>query len=413
VTTSASSDTSSINTESPRHLLVVNICLTPTVGLLGAVALSPFLPVIASDLGTTVPLLGQIPATTMVVAAVFGLVVGPLADRYGYKRFILFGLLAAVVSGLGIAIAPTTLFLLIAAVVSAGSRAILQPVSLALAGTLFSGDTRRRAISLVTAVLSGALIVGLPIFTTLGALGGWRLAFVAIAALAAALVISTWHLLPPDRVNANRPLRTRDILLAYRPLLRHPPTLCLVATFVTSSIGAWGSWTYLGAFLIERQHLTVAETGIAYSLFGFGVLVGSLAVSGRLGKLPLRMLAMGGSSFAGVLFASVFLLPVGPIVVVLMLPLATTLTGITLVARQTLLVTESPAGRATTMTLSASATSLGSALGSSIGGLLLALADYSALGFCALGAGLVTTLLIWLSRPRKVVATGLSREPAS
>lgn len=63
-----------------------------------------------------------------------------------------------------------------------------------------------------------------------------------------------------------------------------------------------------------------------------------------------------------------------------------------------LLVQESPAGRATAMTLNQAAFSVGSA----VGGLLLALGGYSAIVvsvplFCGSAA-----LLIWLLRPRPV-----------
>jgi predicted MFS family arabinose efflux permease len=64
-----------------------------------------------------------------------------------------------------------------------------------------------------------------------------------------------------------------------------------------------------------------------------------------------------------------------------------------LVATSTLLTEETPAGRATTMVLNRSAISLGTALGSAVGGLLLAVSGYGALGlsalaWCCAGAGL-------------------------
>src|SRR5688500_2068818 len=61
------------------------------LGALTSVALGPFLPVIVRDLGTSVPLLGQTATGTLLWAAVLGLVVGPLADRYGHRRLLLVG----------------------------------------------------------------------------------------------------------------------------------------------------------------------------------------------------------------------------------------------------------------------------------------------------------------------------------
>jgi predicted MFS family arabinose efflux permease len=62
------------------------------LGALTSVALGPFLPVIARDLRTSVPLLGQTATAALLSAAVLGLVVGPQADRYGPPRLLLAGL---------------------------------------------------------------------------------------------------------------------------------------------------------------------------------------------------------------------------------------------------------------------------------------------------------------------------------
>ena len=61
------------------------------LGALTSVALGPFLPVIGRDLRTPVPLLGQTATAALLSAAVLGLVVGPLADRYGHRRLLLIG----------------------------------------------------------------------------------------------------------------------------------------------------------------------------------------------------------------------------------------------------------------------------------------------------------------------------------
>lgn len=163
-------------------VLLAVICLAPLVGLLLATALSPFLPTIAADLGVTVALLGQIPAASMLVAAALSLVVGPLADHFGYRRLLLAGTLAVVISAFGTALAPTFLILLLVTLIAAVSRAIIQPVALAVAGSHFTGPTQRRAISLVVAAAAGAPIVGVPGLT---AIGGLLLALSGYNAIAA------------------------------------------------------------------------------------------------------------------------------------------------------------------------------------------------------------------------------------
>lgn len=83
-------------TISGQFPLLTTICLAPLVGVPIGVALTPFFPAIARDLGTSVALLGQIPAVSMLVAGL-GLVVGPLADHSGHRRLLVLGSLAVVV----------------------------------------------------------------------------------------------------------------------------------------------------------------------------------------------------------------------------------------------------------------------------------------------------------------------------
>jgi predicted MFS family arabinose efflux permease len=73
--------------------------------------------------------------------------------------------------------------------------------------------------------------------------------------------------------------------------------------------------------------------------------------------------------------------------------------GVGNVALALLLTRESPAGEATTLTLSQAATSLGSALGGSAGGLLLVAGGYGALGVGATALCVAAAVLAWWSRP--------------
>src|SRR5687768_13224601 len=77
------------------------------LGTFGYVLLGPFFPEIADDLGTTVPLLGQVSAARLLLAALLGLVAGPLADSFGHRRVMAVGLVAAAVTLLGIGAAQT------------------------------------------------------------------------------------------------------------------------------------------------------------------------------------------------------------------------------------------------------------------------------------------------------------------
>jgi predicted MFS family arabinose efflux permease len=91
-----------------------------------------------------------------------------------------------------------------------------------------------------------------------------------------------------------------------------------------------------------------------------------------------------------------------------MLSLALVLHGMYGVPNLMVLNAESPAGRATTMTLNNSAIALGTALGGVFGGLAISVGGYQALGYCAPIFPILGSAIIWLSRPREVPALALA-----
>ncbi|MCC6178220.1 MAG: MFS transporter [Chloroflexi bacterium] len=69
---------------------------------MSARALTVFLPVLAVDFETSVFVIGQVPSLMSLLAGVFALVAGPLADRHDLRRMLVMGLLMVVVSAIAL-----------------------------------------------------------------------------------------------------------------------------------------------------------------------------------------------------------------------------------------------------------------------------------------------------------------------
>ena len=82
------------------------LCVAAFLASLNFFATTPFYPPMARDLHTTIPLLGQVVTLTVLLSAGLGLVVGSLADRYGYRWPLVIGLLAIAVNLVGTSLAP-------------------------------------------------------------------------------------------------------------------------------------------------------------------------------------------------------------------------------------------------------------------------------------------------------------------
>ena len=376
----------------PRGL--VPLVVAPLLGVLVFIAPAPLFPAMARDLDASVPLLGQIVTVMLLLSAVLGLVVGPLADRHGHRRLLLLGALASSGCLIGFGLAPSVPALLVAALLGGLGAATLPGLSLAVAGADFSGAARRRAIGWATAGGAGAGVVGVPLLAAIAGTAGWRMAFVAagLAALAVAWAFGTGSPRAPRVPSGSPPIGT--LMTAYRPLLSHGPTLRLLWATVLRSVSWAGLSTYIGILLVDELGLNPSAVGVAYAFGGGGYLVGSLTAGRLLERFPPRaLLAVSTAGLAPLigLVASALLDLAGTVA---LLPLTGFLGAVSVVGVAALLAVETPAGMGTTMTLNGALTNLGSAVGGAVGGALLAIGGFWALSlglpvFAALGGVLV------------------------
>jgi MFS transporter, DHA1 family, inner membrane transport protein len=379
----------------PRLLLPVLVTAT-FVGLVHYLVFSPLLPLMAGDFGVSVSLLGQVPAGIGLGAGILGLVLGPLADQYGHRRALAAGLLGLVASSTLLVVAPTPLLLPVAALLGAVGRATVYPIALAVATTSFEGDARRRAISRITTSLSVAPIVGVPALTAIAGGLGWRAAFLAAAAVTAGLVIVVNAVLPaPANSNPRDGAVRGNFGNVYGDALGHGSTRGVIGATFLLSAGGWLIWTYLGTFLIQRFVFSTADVGWAWLVVGLGLLAGGLAGGSPLGKAPLRPLLALAAVGAGICLGGAFGLALTGWLAVGIIALGTLLHGVTQVASAVLLSQEARGGHAATMTLRGSAMSLGAALGSGLGGAILPIAGFGALGLIALCCCSGGALLAW------------------
>ncbi|MBA2755531.1 MAG: MFS transporter [Chloroflexia bacterium] len=369
------------------------LCASAFVATMVFIAPAPFFPVMADDLDVGVPLLGQVIAAMLLLSAVLGLVVGPLADRYGHRRLIVLGLLAAAISLMTFGLAPTFPVLLAGSLAGGLADAALLGPIFAVAGTYFAGAAARQALGWTTACMAGSAIIGVPLIAAVGDVVGWRAAFVATGLVAAGIAGLAAAWLPHD---AHRPvdrLRARALLAAYRPLLGHGPMLRLYGSSILRAFCWFGMLTYFGAFLGEDLGLSTRDIGFTYMLGGAGYFLGSLLAGGPLSRVPARVLLAGGNVAMALLMGLAFSGVLGTAGTIAVMPLATFTGALGWIGLTTLLTAETPAGAGTTMTLNGSLFNLGAAGGGAVGGLLLSLGGYGALALGLPVFGLASALL--------------------
>jgi predicted MFS family arabinose efflux permease len=341
-------------------------------------AMSPFYPEIARDLETSVPLVGQVVTVMILISAALGLVVGPVADRFGFRAPLTIGLLAVGANLIGIGISPATYWLFAFSVVGGLADAIVFGLAFAVAGTHFHGAARTRAIGWTSGSLSIAPIAGVPLLALIGDVFEWRTALVVggVAAFLAAAYV--WKSLPEQPEVTTGRFRISDIVRSYRPIFRHRPTVDAYLVNLLRGITWFSFVLYMGAFLDDRMSLQTREIGFIYMLSGIGYALGGFSTRPRLPG-SLNVIAATGC-FACAFLVFIMVVTSSLWIVILLLPVASFLASRCGIALATRLASLHHTGAGTVMVLSGSVLNLSAALAALIGGLLIRLGGFPAYG---------------------------------
>jgi predicted MFS family arabinose efflux permease len=365
------------------------------VNMVGTLAISPFLPLIGDELDVSVAVLGQIPTLTMLLAAALGILAGPLGDRYGHRRSLVIALGTSTISALGIAWAPGLAPLFVAGLFGAVGRAVVMPTAQAIMGSAIHDETlRRQAISWVATGTTAAPLIGIPLLTTVAAVTQWRVSFAIVGLLSLVMSVALWRLLPADTTATRGAFRLRDILCAYAPLLRHRPSIALIGASLVVNIGTWATFTYMAAFFVQMHAFTTSEVGGTYLVCGIGTVLGTRVVGSRLGARCLTLLVTG-RILGGICVLGALSLPVPPLVALTLLALAALASTMGMASTTVMLASDAPGGRGTSMTLHASALSLGTAVGAAVGGLILTVASYQTVGIVSMALFVASASVVW------------------
>lgn len=370
------------------------ICAAAIAGQLSNAQFAPFISEIARDLGRTTPVIGQAATVYLIAAALAGLVVGPLADRYGHRRALVAGLSLSALSAIGGGLAPSFAALLATRLVGGLGQAATLGIVFAMISSRYSGPSRLRALSIISGALSLTMVVGVPALTGMSTWIAWRGAWIVVGLLAVAAIAGLLAFSPPDQPQAGERITPGEILRSYLPLLHSRPMLALFGASVSRGVLFTSALVYQGAYFVDELGLSVQQFGLVAAAGGATFALGSFA-AGRLARVDTRLLFALSTSLAGVWFACAYAWGPNAPVTAGLIALAYLFVGVSVVAMLDLLATTTPGGQATTLVINESLFSVGAALGAATGGLLIGLGGYGALAASLPLVALTASLLIW------------------
>jgi predicted MFS family arabinose efflux permease len=251
------------------------------------------LPSIARDLRVGEAGAGLLVTLYAALVAVLAVPVTLVTARVQRKRLLLLATACFVVSNVLAAAAPTLAVLAVARALGGITHALFFSVCIGYGARLVPPAATGKALALVSAGISAAFLLGVPLGTALGVAVGWRGSFAALAVLAAVALVLIAVRLPPiePAVAGERGVRGRLRSLA-----------AAVTANGLAYLGQYTLYTYVTVLLL-RSGAAPAAVGPILLVFGFLGLVGVWIAGPRLDRhfrrITLGMLVLVAAAILG------------------------------------------------------------------------------------------------------------------
>ncbi|MBV7294715.1 MFS transporter [Corynebacterium sp. TAE3-ERU12] len=211
-------------------------------------------------LGVTVP---------GVLAAIVAIIAPRLTGRIDRRLVLTAALIASALSALMTALAPSPGFFLASRILIGIGLGVFWALLGASAARLASPRQVARALTVAFSGGAGAIVLGVPLATYVGALVGWRGSFFAAAALATSMAIVLWVVVPP--IPATPGASFADIGRAWS---LSGVRFGVLYTFVVV-LFHFNAYTYASPILQKLSGVSVAGVGTMLLIFGLAGLSGN------------------------------------------------------------------------------------------------------------------------------------------
>ncbi|MGS5088514.1 multidrug effflux MFS transporter [Hydrogenophaga sp. A37] len=254
--------TSSPPKAAPHGLLIANLLAQLAFGLLAMTICLPSMQEWGAIFGSSQAAVQLTFSGFVVTYGSLQLLYGPLSDRIGRKKILMFGLAVSFVGSVLAALAPSLPLLVAARVLQGAGAAAGMVVGRAMVQDLFEGPERTRVMAYVGMAMGLcpplATIIGGQLHVRLG----WQANFVLMAGLAAVLFVAAWRGLPDHRkATAEQSNWLRAMLSSYARLAREPSFLLhvLLLAMTTATF-----YAFLGGAPIVLGSYGVRPDGIGF-----------------------------------------------------------------------------------------------------------------------------------------------------
>lgn len=293
-----------IQAHSSMSARIIVLAALAAAGSFATNILLPSLPSMAKALNVSTAAVSSTISVYLAVFALGQLVVGPLSDRYGRWKPVMFGLGVFVLGSVWCEFSTTLPMMLVGRSIQALGACAASVLSRAIARDLLSGEELTRALAFIMVAMSAApgfspLIGGLLDATT-----GWRSEFLAVGLFGAIAAAAYYRYVgETHRADGNVSIQLTSIMRGYWGLLTDLRFIAPAGTIGLFMGAIFAMFSVSPRILIDGLNFSPIQVGLFFATTVFAVFASGMAaprIAIRLGHARATIIGLSIAALGGV-----------------------------------------------------------------------------------------------------------------
>ncbi len=385
------------NTKRSQYLIILPLSLLVFAASSQVMIIAPILPKIGIELQTSKEQLGYLVTVYALMLGICALLVGPLSDKIGRRKILLFGSFFMSLFLLMHSMANTFLSLLLLRAASGMAGGVLSGAAVAYVGDYFPYEKRGWANGWVMSGIALGQIIGIPLGTFLAEELGFKFPFVIFGVVMFLNFFLILIFVPQPNVKLQKTKITFTSTFGkYKNLLKDKDIIAVAISYLLMFLSLSIFIIYLSSWLELEFNATVSEIGWIFFAGGvMNLIAGPKAgkISDRLGRKKIIIWSCLGLA---ILMALTTILVVEFWIAFIVFPLAMLLIAMRISPFQALsseLVKSN--NRGTLMSLLVAIGNIGSGIAGAIAGPLFEFIGYFANTLFGTFTIILTAIIVW------------------
>ncbi|MBC3833288.1 MFS transporter [Undibacterium amnicola] len=229
------------------------------------------IPTIAKSLSVSLPSAGLLVSLYALGVAVGAPVLTALTSQIPRKKLLIGLMILFTIGNLIAWQSPGYNTLIVARVLTGLAHGVFFSIGSTIATGLVSKDKAASAIALMFTGLTVALVTGVPIGTFIGQHFGWQATFLGVSMLGIIALAGSW-ILVPNNIPSPEPVS----MLTQFSVLKKPRLLLVYAITALGYGGTFTAFTYLAPILQNVSGFSETAVGLVILIYGISVAIGNI-----------------------------------------------------------------------------------------------------------------------------------------